>query len=130
MPADSPPKPMTMIGAIALLFSCQLLGDSIHHLTGLPLPGPVIGMLILLVWLGVMRRERPTLSAVSGWLTAHLSIMFIPAAVGLIEEGNAIARYGVGLVVATSISVILTMVVSAFVFRWAVRRIEPEDGVA
>ena len=37
-----------MIGAIALLLVCQLAGEIIHRLTGLPLPGSVIGMVLLL----------------------------------------------------------------------------------
>jgi len=112
---------VTMIGAIALLFCCQLLGEVLHRLTGLPLPGSVIGMMLLIGWLALVRKERPTLEAVTGWLTAHLSIMFVPAAVGLIEEGNVLSRYGVGLLLATVLSTVLTMVVAVLVFRWALR---------
>jgi holin-like protein len=118
---------MTMIGAIALLLVCQLAGEAIHRLTGLPLPGAVIGMVLLVGWLALVRKERPTLEAVTGWLTAHLSIMFVPAAVGLIDEGAALSRYGVGIVVATVISVLLTLCVTALVFRWAVRRFGPDE---
>ena len=118
---------MTMIGAIALLLVCQLAGEAIHRLTGLPLPGAVIGMVLLVGWLALVRKERPTLEAVTGWLTAHLSIMFVPAAVGLIDEGAALSRYGVGSVVATVISVLLTLSVTALVFRWAVRRFGPDE---
>ena len=116
-----------MIGAIALLLVCQLAGEAIHRLTGLPLPGAVIGMVLLVGWLALVRKERPTLEAVTGWLTAHLSIMFVPAAVGLIDEGAALSHYGVGIVVATVISVLLTLSVTALVFRWAVRRFGPDE---
>jgi holin-like protein len=120
-----------MIGALALLFVCQLTGETVHRLAGLPLPGSVIGMLLLIGWLALVQKERPTLEAVSAWLTAHLSIMFVPAAVGLIEQGPALSRYGVGLVVATAFSTVLTMAVTAQVFRWAAKRSEPlEDGGA
>ncbi len=110
-----------MVGAIALLFVCQLAGEIIHRLTGLPLPGAVIGMMLLVGWLALVRRERPTLEAVSGWLTAHLSIMFVPAAVGLIEEGEALKDYGLALVQAVTVSTLLTMVVTVLVFRLALR---------
>ncbi|MPT46820.1 MAG: CidA/LrgA family protein [Sphingobium sp.] len=116
-----------MIGAIALLFTCQLLGEIIHRLAGLPLPGSVIGMVLLICWLGLVRKERPTLEAVTGWLTAHLSIMFVPSAVGLIEEGPVLSQYGIGLAVATIISTLLTMVVGALVFRWALRWVKQDD---
>ena len=111
-----------MVDAIALLFACQLLGEIIHRLTGLPLPGAVIGMLLLIGWLAAVRRERPALVAVTTWLTGHLAILFVPAAVGVIEEGGTLSRYGVGLELATVVSTILTMVVSVLVFRWALRK--------
>jgi len=120
-----------MIGAIALLLVCQLAGEVVHRVSGAPLPGPVIGMVLLVGWLALVRKERPTLDAVTGWLTAHLSIMFVPAAVGLIDEGPALSRYGVGLVVATAVSTLLTMAVTVLVFQWAVRRAQQpeEDGL-
>ena len=114
-----------MIGAIALLLVCQLAGEAVHRLTGLPLPGSVIGMVLLLAWLALVPRERLTLTQVTGWLTAHLSIMFVPAAVGLMEEGAILSRYGLGIVVAVVVSTLLTLAVTALVFR-AVAGREPE----
>jgi holin-like protein len=48
----------------------------------------------------------------------------------LIEEGAVISRYGVGLVVATGVSTVLTLVVTASVFGWAVRRFGPHEEEA
>ena len=116
-----------MIGAIALLLVCQLAGEVIHRLTGLPLPGSVIGMVLLLAWLAFVPRERLTLTQVTGWLTAHLSIMFVPAAVGVMEEGAILSRYGLGIVVSVAISTLLTLAVTALVFRAVAGRTEPDD---
>lgn len=115
-----------MIGAIALLLVCQLAGEVIHRLTGLPLPGSVIGMVLLLAWLAFVPRERLTLTQVTGWLTAHLSIMFVPAAVGVMEEGAILSRYGLGIVVAVAVSTLLTLAVTALVFRAVAVRTEPD----
>ncbi|MCT2401590.1 CidA/LrgA family protein [Novosphingobium mangrovi (ex Huang et al. 2023)] len=114
-----------MLRAIFLLLACQLAGETIHRLAGLALPGAVIGMVFLVGWLALVPRERPTLTAVTGWLTAHLAVMFVPAAVGLVDEGKALSGDGVGLVVATICSTLLTMVVTALVFRWALHRFAP-----
>lgn len=114
-----------MLRAIFLLFACQLAGEIIHRLTGLPLPGAVIGMVLLIGWLALVPRERPMLDAVTGWLTAHLSIMFVPAAVGLMIEGHLLARYGLGLAVATVVSTLATLAITALVFNWTLRRFGP-----
>lgn len=115
---------MSMIGAISLLFVCEFLGDGLCRLMGLPLPGSVLGMLVLLAWLALLPRERQTLTQVTSWLTAHLSVMFVPAAVGLIAQGAVLSRYGLGLAVATALSVLLTLVVTALVFQWTLRLVE------
>jgi holin-like protein len=115
-----------MIPAIALLFACLLLGEVLHRAAGLPLPGSVIGMMLLVGWLALVRRQQPGLQAVTAWLTAHLSIMFLPSAVGMMDEGPVLTRYGVGLVVATVASTLLTMAVTVLVFRWAAERFAPD----
>ncbi|WP_370516143.1 CidA/LrgA family protein [Novosphingobium sp. 18052] len=117
-----------MLRAIFLLLACQLAGEAIHRLTGLALPGSVIGMVLLVGWLALVPLERPGLVAVAGWLTAHLAVMFVPAAVGLIDEGAALSAYGIGLVAATIVSTVLTLVVTALVFRWALARFVTEDS--
>jgi len=108
-----------MVGAISLLFVCEFVGDVVARVLGLPLPGSVLGMVILLLWLASLKRERETLSQVTSWLTAHLSVMFVPAAVGLVAQGPVLSRYGIGLVVATTVSTLLTLVVTVLVFHWA-----------
>lgn len=105
-----------MVAAIAQMFVCLLAGEVIRRLTGVPLPGSIIGLGLLLAWLALFRRERPTLEAVSGWLTANLSIMLLPPAIGLIDQGPVMARYGLGIVVAVAASTLLTLVVAAWVF--------------
>lgn len=114
-----------MLGAIFLLLACQLAGEAIHRLTGIALPGAVIGMLLLVVWLAAVPRERPGLGAVTAWLTAHLAVMFVPAAVGLVDEGAVLSRYGLGLATATIAATVLTLAVTALVFRWALGRFVP-----
>lgn len=111
-----------MIAAIATLLVCQLLGECLRLLTGMPLPGAVTGMFLLFAWMLIRPVERPTLERVSAWLTAHLSIMFVPAAVGIMQEGPVLARQGVAIVVATVVSTLLTIAVTAIVFQAALNR--------
>lgn len=115
-----------MLGAIALLLTCQLAGEIIHRVVGVPLPAPVIGMLLLIGWLALYRKERPGLEAVSAWLAAHLAIMFVPSAVGLIDQGEILKQYGAGLLIAVTVSTFLTMIVTVLVFRWAMRFVKDE----
>lgn len=117
-----------MLGAIALLLVCQLAGEAIHRFTGLPLPGSVIGMGLLLVYLAVFRREQTSLTKVTGWLMAHMPLMFVPPAVGLINEGEMIARHGIGILIALLVSTVATIAATATVFAWAMKRFAAENS--
>lgn len=116
-----------MLSALTLLLVCQLAGEALKHFTGLPLPGSVVGMGLLLIWLGLFRKARPSLAQVTGWLTAHMPIMFVPAAVGLVTEGEVLSRYGLAIVIAGVVSTVATMAITAVVFNWAVRRFAPAE---
>lgn len=113
-----------MIAAIALLLFCQLVGEALNRGLGVPLPGPVLGMFLLFAWLKFRPGERAELKAVATWLIGHFAVLFVPATMGLIDEGPALARDGVGIVVACVVATLLTIAVTAFVFRWVCARDE------
>lgn len=113
-----------MIAAIALLLFCQLVGEALNRGLGVPLPGPVLGMFLLFVWLKLRPAERVELKAVATWLIGHLAVLFVPATMGLIDEGPALARDGVAILVACVVATLLTIAVTALVFRWVSARSE------
>lgn len=74
-----------MLPGLLALLACQLVGEIAVRLTGLPIPGPVIGMLVFLV---VLQLRRPAadhpLSTVPNKLLSHLQLLFVPAGVGIV----------------------------------------------
>ncbi len=122
-----------MVRAFAILLVCQLTGEGIVYLSGAPVPGPVIGLLVLAVGLALDERraaraplEATALGQVAHGLLSHLSLLFVPAAVGIVQQGGALAANGAIIVVALLVSTILTLGVTAAVFAWAARRFAPE----
>lgn len=114
-----------MIQAFAVLLVCQLLGEGVVRALGLPVPGPVIGLVLLALGLLVQRHvarqavaalDRTALGALSSGLLAHLSLLFVPAGVGIVQQASALSRNGAALVVALVVSTILTLLVTAGVF--------------
>jgi holin-like protein len=124
-----------MIEAIAAVLLCQLLGEGIARALAVPVPGPVIGLLLLFagLWLrGQLQPDAPTLEetplgALSGFLLAHLSLLFVPAGVGIVGQWDLIARHGVGLLLALIISTAAALAVTALVFRAAAGRLAPDE---
>lgn len=111
-----------MIGAFALLLGPALGGEILARLLHLPLPGPVLGLGLLLLFLATVPGERPALTRVTGLLSANLSILFLPAAVGIMTQGPVLARDGVLILAVLAVSGVLTVGVTALVFCWAAGR--------
>ena len=114
-----------MIGSLAVILGCQLLGEVIARGLGLPVPGPVIGMaaMVAVLWL----RDRfapPVLAGVEPagrFLLAHLSLLFVPAGVGVVSNLDVLAAEWLALAVALVVSTLLTLVVSVVTFRLVAR---------
>jgi len=119
------------LGFITVLLVCQLVGEVVSRFLGLPLPGPVIGMLLLFTGLCVHGRIPDGLQAIAGGLLNNLSLLFVPAGVGVVTHLGLVARAWLPLTVALVVSVVLTIAVTALVFaRLCARMGEPPEGDA
>jgi putative effector of murein hydrolase LrgA (UPF0299 family) len=120
-----------MLNALALLLVCQLAGEAITRGLALPLPGPVVGLVIVLVALFIARRggrvdaatvDSTSLGVVSNNLLACLGVLFVPAGVGVIQHLQLLGQHGAALFVTLLLSTVLTMIVTVWVFvavsRW------------
>ncbi|PTW61520.1 putative effector of murein hydrolase LrgA (UPF0299 family) [Breoghania corrubedonensis] len=114
-----------MIPALTLLLLCQLAGEVIARLLSLPLPGPVIGLVLLAVGLTIRGKVPDNVRAVATGILRNLALMFVPASVGIITQTHVLAANGLALTVSLIVSTIVTMAVTAFVFRWATMRANP-----
>lgn len=124
-----------MIEAFALLLLCQLAGEILSHGFGLPMPGPVVGLLLLFAGLFVAQRfvaitpatiNDTMLGRATGGLLQHLSLLFVPAGVGVIDHLSLLNSYGPVLFLALLVSTALALAVTALVFtgvkNWQSRR--------
>ena len=82
-----------MTGAITALLVCQLAGEVLARSLALPIPGPVIGMVLLLLVLLARGRPAPhSLAEVSDGLLNNLGLLFVPAGVGVVLHLPLLAR--------------------------------------
>lgn len=82
-----------MIPAITALLVCQLAGEVLSRALGLPVPGPVVGMVLLFVALLLRGRDAPApLGATADGLLNNLGLLFVPAGVGVVLHLPLLAR--------------------------------------
>ena len=106
-----------MLGAFTLLLVYQLIGEALVQLIGLPVPGPVVGMLLLFVTL-VARGSAPAwLRDTCQELLSHLSLLFVPAGVGVLLHFKRLGAEWLPIAVALVASTVITIGVTALVMR-------------
>ena len=103
-----------MLSSIAIILGYQVVGELISRLSGLPVPGPVIGMVLMLLSFlvkdNLINRVRPS----AGVLLANLSL-FVPAGVGIMRHGQRFLNEGVAIMIALVVSTVIAMIVTAYV---------------
>lgn len=109
---------MQLINGITLLLIYQLAGEVSVRLLGLPVPGPVMGMVMLFITLMIRGRMAKAVEPASTALLGHLSLLFVPAGVGLIVHFNRLGNEWLPISVTLLLSTIITMAVTALVMQW------------
>jgi len=115
-----------MLVGLTWLLVFQCLGEALVHLTGLPVPGPVVGMLLLFVGLRARGAIPEALNAAATGLLQHLSLLFVPAGVGVMLHFGRVADEWPAIVAAIVISTVLAIAVTAVVMRALVP--QPSDA--
>ena len=106
-----------MIRGFVLILLFQGLGEIISKVLGLPIPGPVIGLVALLITLLVRKRIDPDLDLVATAFSQHLGLLFIPAAVGVVMFAPRLSGHGLAITAILIISVVVSVAVTALVLR-------------
>lgn len=128
-----------MVIALATLLLCQLAGEALARGQGVPVPGPVLGATLLLALLFLRDKAKPvlpreindgSLDNAANMLLANLSLLFVPAGVGVIQNLQVLHTHGLALALALIVSTILGLLVTAFVFRFvaSLMHADPQTG--
>jgi holin-like protein len=123
-----------MIASLSLILLCQLAGEVIVRGLVLPMPGPVIGLAFLLLLLlardrfAALRRgplQGDGVESASRGLLANLSLLFVPAGVGVVQKLDLIAEHGIAIAAVLAVSVVVTLLVTVATFLVASRLMAP-----
>lgn len=107
-----------MLNALTLILVCQLAGELASGGLQLPVPGPVIGMLALFIYLMVRGGVSQTMGRTADGLLSHLSLLFVPAGVGVMLHFRLLEDNWLAVSVALLASTVATIIVTALMMRW------------
>lgn len=106
-----------MLSALTQLLIFQLLGEVLARGLDLPVPGPVLGMLFLLVALILRGGPAHDMQSTGQNLLQHLSLLFVPAGTGIMVHLHRVADEWLPLLLSLLISTVATLVVTALVMK-------------
>src|SRR5258705_11344414 len=110
-----------MLGALTILLVYQLVGEAIAHGLDLPVPGPVIGFALLFLSLLARRGVPDDLRTTATGLLQHLSLLFVPAGVGVMVHLSRLREEWLPISVALLVSTVLTIACTELAMRWLLR---------
>ena len=107
-----------MISGLVQILLFQSLGELISRFALPTLPGPVIGLVLLVVWLVLRKEVDEHLATVADGFSQYFGLLFVPAAVGVVLFLPQLKANALAIICALVGSVVLTIGVSAFVVRF------------
>lgn len=110
-----------MIGALTTLLVFQLVGEVLALVFALPVPGPVIGMALLFAAIAIRDQVPEQLRSTANGLLQHLSLLFVPAGVGVMAHLGRLREEWLPITVALVASAVLTVAATALTMRWLMR---------
>lgn len=113
---------MALLDALLVFLACQLAGEVGARLTGSPVPGPVIGLALLFLGLALLGRVPKALEDGADAVLSHLSLLFVPAGVGVVLHLGLVAREWLPIAAALVLGTILTIAVTALLMAWLLKR--------
>ena len=115
-----------MISGLVQILLFQSLGEILSKFVLPTLPGPVIGLVLLVVWLVIRKGEDEHLAAVADGSSQYFGLLFVPAAVGVVLFLPQLKANALAIICALVASVVLTIGSSAIVVRFLSRQVSDE----
>ena len=107
---------MNGLRGLAWLLGLQSVGELLARGLSLPFPGPVVGMLLLLVALQLPAVREPV-AVCANFLLSHLSLLFVPVGVGVMTHLGIVSQYGGRMLIVIVLSTWIGLAVTAFIFH-------------
>jgi holin-like protein len=113
---------MKYLAQFGIILAVCFLGDLLHGALALPIPGNVMGMLILLFFLLTGIIKLSMIEDVSNFMLRHLSFFFVPAGVGLITCFSILEGKWVALTIISVVSTVIIAVTTGITVQILMRR--------
>lgn len=119
---------MKLFREAIIILGLYLVGELITGLFNLPVPGNIIGMLLLLVLLSTKVIKIEQIETISNFLLDHLAFFFIPAGVGLMTSVGIIKDTWMKLIIVCIVTTAIIIASTGVIVQFVSRRLNKNKG--
>lgn len=113
---------MKLLREVIILFGIYYIGEGIKLATGIPIPGNLIGMILLLILLCLHIVKLEQIATISDFLLGHMPFFFIPAGVALLSSFSLIESIWIQIMILCFVTTFITMSVSGVCVQALIKR--------
>ena len=115
---------------LAVIFAICVAGEFLHRIVGVPLPGNIIGMVLLLVLLCLKVLKPEQISAVSSFFLNHLALFFLPPSIAIMAVGDEVLSKWPLLLFLCIAFTLITIAVGGRCTQFLIRKQEYRENMA
>lgn len=105
-----------------IIIGFSFIGEFLHYILPLPIPASIYGIVLLFAALELKVLKVNDIREVSSFLIAVMPMMFIPAAVGLVNSWDIISSSLLKYIIVTFVTTFVVMGVSGLVTQFVIRK--------
>ncbi len=113
---------MRYIKQFLIILGISFLGEGLHHLLPIPVPASIYGLVILFMLLTTGVLKLGQVEETADFLLQIMPVMFIPAAVGIIDSWDVLRPVLLPVVLITVLTTVLVMIVTGRITQWCLHR--------
>ncbi|MGO9391617.1 CidA/LrgA family protein [Rhodoblastus sp.] len=121
------------LAQIGLIVVFWFIGETSVRLTGLPLPGGMVGLALALVLLANNRISLFSMRRGAQWFLAEMILFFVPAVLAIIDHREFLGLLGLKILIVIFVGTATVMGVTAltvdFCYRWRSRHVHVDHAV-
>ncbi|WP_343311304.1 CidA/LrgA family holin-like protein [Bacillus atrophaeus] len=107
-------KAIRIILQILILYAFSMIGEAAHQLFHLPIPGSIIGLILMLICLTTKIVPVKMIEDGAGFLLSFLPLLFIPAMAGVMNYPSLFSASGAALLGIIVLSTVVTMIAAGY----------------
>ncbi len=117
-----------MLSGIVTLLLFTVLGNVLNDALSLPVPGSVIGLILLVIYLQVSDTDNESLDKVSQLCVRYIAVLFIPGCVGVFFMGDLLAQQWLPIALAIIVGTPISLLATALLLQWLLKRYSKSEA--